>query len=101
MQEDQIKEIIQEELPLEVKEQQVEEKVELITDSMERLSALQEIEVLNKLINTVYYLPKFDNGNKGKQQPKITSSVPLNYFNNRDMEKWGTRILEISKKLGN
>jgi hypothetical protein len=72
-------------------------KVELTPE--QRIEVLQELSVLQSLINTTYYLAKLDQGNKGKQEKKITGSVSLNFFPNDQMNKWGNRIIELSNLL--
>lgn len=72
-------------------------KVELTAE--QRIEILQELSVLQQLINTTYYLPKYDKGNKGRETPKITGSIQLNYFSGELMKTWGERIAELSKML--
>ena len=74
-----------------------EEKVVLTLE--QRIEVLQELSVLQSLINTSYFLPKFDQGNKGKTQPKITGSVQLNYFNGQQLQEMGERCAYLLNLL--
>lgn len=65
----------------------------------ERLLAMQECEVLSKLINTNYFIICTDNGNNGKQQPKPTKSIQANYFGNTQLQVFGNRILKLQERL--
>lgn len=80
----------------------VEEKREviLITDPMEKIAALQEMEVLSKLIGTTFFLPKISEGNGNKVLPKLNGSIQLSYFSKNEMEAWGKRVVELSERLG-
>lgn len=74
--------------------------VKLITDPQERMDAMYELQLINNLINTYYFLPKLDKGNGNTQQQKITSSVQLNYFGSVQLNEWGAKIIELSARLG-
>jgi len=80
---------------------ELEEKIVVvkITDPTERMAALHEIDVLSRLINTSYFMPKWDNASKRGEQPKITGSIQLNYFNGKNMSEWGTRITLLTESI--
>ncbi len=75
-------------------------EVTLITNPQERLEALQEISVLSGLINTHYFMPKWDQGNRGTQEKKIVSAVQLNFFGANELNAWGKRITDLTERLG-
>lgn len=77
-----------------------ERVIEFITNPEEKLLALQELVVLSKLINTSYFMPKWDQGNKGKEDKKITNSVKLNFFSSKQLDAWGQRVTDLSERLG-
>jgi hypothetical protein len=77
-----------------------ERVIDFITNPEEKLLALQELEVLSKLINTSYFMPKWDQGNKGKDDKKITNSVKLNFFSSKQLDAWGQRVTDLSERLG-
>lgn len=95
-----VKEEVQSDVEQQSKEESPKREVVLITDPMERLAALQEVEILTKLIGTSYFLPRWSKGNGNKIQREITSSIQLNYFPGDQMRKWGNRIIELTEKLG-
>ncbi len=66
----------------------------------EKMIAMEQIKMLQKLINTHYFHAKYDAGNRGRQEPKITASVQLNFFNAQMLQKWGTKIVELVERLG-
>lgn len=74
-----------------------EEKVQLTPD--QRIEVLQEISVLTGVANTVQYYPHFDNGNNGKQKPKITKSTPLNLLEYEQMQQIKARIIQLVNLL--
>lgn len=91
---------ISEEKGVENVESSTKKEVTLITDPQERLEALQEISVLSGLINTHYFMPKWDQGNRGTQEKKIVSAVQLNFFGANEMNTWGKRITDLTERLG-
>ena len=85
---------------------QKEEKVEKVELSREaRLMVLNEIQTLNQLINTKFYLPKFNEQSKNvtkgnnNMQPKINGSVELSYYSNQQMKVWGNKVIELTQLL--
>ncbi len=65
----------------------------------EREEAIAEITMLNNLMKTTYYKPRYDAGNKNKRAPQITGSTPLNYWHPDWLAKWGQRIVELTERL--
>jgi hypothetical protein len=65
----------------------------------EKMLAMEEIRLLQKNIDTVYYMPKYDQGNKGRQARKITGSVALNFYPAEMLSKWGNRVMELTSRL--
>lgn len=68
------------------------ERIPLTPD--QRLEVLQEISVLSSLANTTQFVPHFDQGNGGKQKPKLTKSTTLNLL---DYEQ----LMQVKKHLVN
>jgi len=81
-------------------DEKVAKVIDFITDPAQKLEALQELNVLSGLINTHYFMPKWDQGNKGTQDKKITGSVQLNFFSSKEMDTWGKRVVELTERLG-
>lgn len=77
----------------------IEEKLPKFTTKEEIDSAYKEIEMLTSLINTTYHSPKYDNGNNGKAQPKITGSTTLSFYGPAHLNKWYNRIIELTERL--
>jgi hypothetical protein len=75
----------------------VSDKVQLTPD--QRIEVLQEISVLTGVLNSIRHLPKWDSGNKGKQERKITGSVPLNFFDPQQNAEIATRIIQLINLL--
>ena len=80
-------------------EVEVKKEIIPITDPLERVAALQEIEVLTKFIGTTFIYPKFSKGNGNKIKPELTGSTKLSYFSQQDMAKAGERVLELMERL--
>lgn len=73
------------------------ERIPLTPD--QRIEVLQEISVLTGVLNTVRHIPKWDMGNKGKQERKITSSIPLNFFEPQQNAQIAQRIIDLINLL--
>ena len=65
----------------------------------EKMLAMEEIRLLQKIIDTVYHMPKYDMGNKGRQARKITGSVPLNFFPAEQLQQWGNKVMSLTSRL--
>lgn len=65
----------------------------------QRIEVLQEISVLTGVAGAVQYFPHFDNGNNGKQKPKLTKSTPLNLLEYEQMQQVKARIIQLINLL--
>lgn len=76
-----------------------EEVIEPYKTIEERNQAITEVNMLCNMINTSYFYLHFDNGNNGKQEPKVTKSTQISVFSAKDIESMVGRIMIINKKL--
>lgn len=66
----------------------------------ERINAMHELSILQSLIATRYWAPNWDEGNKGKQERKITKSIELNFFQSEEIIQWRNKVIELTTRLG-
>lgn len=99
----------QEETTMKVVERQPDEPTKVESEPVEqvklfvgeeRINAMHELSILQSLIATRYWAPNWDEGNKGKQERKITKSIELNFFQSEEIIQWRNKVIELTTRLG-
>lgn len=85
----------------EIEQEQKKEEVvyQPFNTKEERMGAMTEIQSLSAMINSHFYYPHFDNGNNGKQQPKLTKSTALSVFSQREIDVMVDKMRELYNRL--